>query len=179
MKQEKILQNGSLLQRLRVLQERFLSHVMLPSACCRAIPSSAWQRSSPAGTLEIDPASCRVLKDGKPTDGLQNRGALIAAAIEDARALSAEKVLEKGSVNLEGVPLTFVYHNVIDKTGDARDSEGRTFEAVDDACGEIEKLVQILLRAGCGKVIVTADHGFLYQQQEPESYAYSDVPELF
>ncbi|MCH4081489.1 MAG: BREX-1 system phosphatase PglZ type A [Atopobiaceae bacterium] len=132
----------------------------------------------PAGTLEIDPASCRVLKDGKPTDGLQNRGTLIASAVEGARALSAEKMLEKGSVNLEDVPLAFVYHNVIDKTGDARDSEGRTFEAVDDACDEIEKLVQILLRAGCGKVIVTADHGFLYQQQEPESYAYSDVPEL-
>jgi len=132
----------------------------------------------PAGTLEIDPASCRVLKDGKPTDGLQNRGSLIAPAIEGARALSAEKMLEKGSVDLEGVPLAFVYHNVIDKTGDARDSEGRTFEAVDDACDEIEKLIQILLRAGCGKVIVTADHGFLYQQQEPESYVYSDVPEL-
>jgi uncharacterized protein (TIGR02687 family) len=132
----------------------------------------------PEGTLEIDSATCHVLKGGKPTDGLQNRGDLIAAAVDGACALSASKILEKGSADLEGVPLAFVYHNVIDKTGDSRDSEGRTFEAVEDACADIQKLVKILLRAGCGRVIVTSDHGFLFQQQEPESYAYTDLPEL-
>ena len=46
-------------------------------------------------------------------------------------------------------PVAVVYHNVIDKTGDTRDTEGDVFEAVELACADIEKLVQTLLQAGC------------------------------
>ena len=132
----------------------------------------------PDGPMRIDPASCLVEKSGRPTQGRANRQVALASRVPGAVALGAEGLLDAGSADLGDAPLSVVYHNVIDKTGDSRDSEGRTFEAVETACTEIERLVQVLVRAGCGKVFVTSDHGFLYQRPEPESYAYADVPGL-
>lgn len=132
----------------------------------------------PDGPMRIDPATCLVEKTGHPTQGRENRQDMIASRVPGAVALKAEDLLDAGSLDLADVPLAVVYHNVIDKIGDSRESEGRTFAAVETACGEVERLAQTLVRAGCGKVFVTSDHGFLFQRPEPESYAYADVPGL-
>lgn len=132
----------------------------------------------PSGGMEIDPATALVRKDGRPTQGIANRQAIVAEMIPGAVCLKAEDILEEGSLSLEGAPVAVVYHNIVDKTGDSRETEGRVFEAVEQACAEIEGLAQMLVRAGCGTIVITADHGFLYQSQDPEAYAYADVPGL-
>ncbi|MBR2835998.1 MAG: BREX-1 system phosphatase PglZ type A [Coriobacteriales bacterium] len=132
----------------------------------------------PEGTLEIDPATTLVTKGGLPTQGIQNRVKLLAARIPGSTALQAQDVLAGPKLDLAEAPLVYIYHNVVDKTGDNRDTEDRVFEAVIQAFDEIEKLVLMLVQAGCGRIIVTSDHGFLYQAQDPEDYAYADVPGL-
>lgn len=132
----------------------------------------------PSGEMEIDPATATVRKDGSPTQAIANRQAIVADRVPGAVCLKAEDVLEKGSLVLDGAPAAVIYHNVVDKIGDSRETEGRVFEAVEQTCAEIESLAQMLVRAGCGTVVVTADHGFLYQSQDPEGYAYADVPGL-
>ncbi|ACV21363.1 PglZ domain [Slackia heliotrinireducens] len=131
----------------------------------------------PDGAMEIDPATTYVRKAGAPTWGTANRGKIISARIPGAVALQAKDVMGT-KLDLSDAPVAVVYHNVIDKTGDTRDTEGDVFEAVERACAEIEKLVQALIQSGCGKVVITSDHGFIYQSQNPETYAYVDVPGL-
>lgn len=131
----------------------------------------------PDGAMEIDPATTYVRKDGAPTWGTENRGKAIASRVPGSVALQAKDVMGT-KLDLSGVPVAVVYHNVIDKTGDTRDTEGDVFEAVEHACSDIERLVQMLLQAGCGRVIVTSDHGFIFQYQSPENYAYADVAGL-
>ncbi|MBR2836003.1 MAG: PglZ domain-containing protein [Coriobacteriales bacterium] len=124
----------------------------------------------------FDPATTLVTKGGLPTQGIQNRAKLLAARIPGSTALQAQDVLAGPKLDLAEAPLVYVYHNIIDKTGGNRDTEDRVFEAVIQAFDEIEKLVLMLVQSGCGRIIVTSDHGFLYQAQDSEDYAYADVP---
>ena len=132
----------------------------------------------PDGQMEIDPADAMVRKGGRPTQGIANRQAIVAGRVPGSVCLKAEDVLEAGSIGLVGTPVAVIYHNAIDKTGDSRETEGRVFEAVERACAEVESLAQMLVRAGCGTVVITSDHGFLYQSEDPESYAYAGVAGL-
>ncbi|MBQ9000890.1 MAG: BREX-1 system phosphatase PglZ type A, partial [Eggerthellaceae bacterium] len=132
----------------------------------------------PEGAMEIDPATTAVTKDGKPTLGTANRAKIIGERMANSAVMKAADVLDVPKLDLADAPVAVVYHNVIDKVGDESETEGRVFEAVEQACNEVERLVQTLVRAGCGKVLVTSDHGFLFQMQNPESYAYVEVPGL-
>ena len=57
---------------------------------------------------------------------------------------------------------------MIDKTGDARDSEERVFSACQTAIDEVSKLVRKFTSSNANNVIVTSDHGFLYQNRKVE-----------
>ena len=62
--------------------------------------------------------------------------------------------------------MVYVYHNDIDITGDNSTSEHRTFNAVEDAIQELTELVKhIHASLHVAKVIVTADHGFLFNSR--------------
>lgn len=132
----------------------------------------------PDGDMTIDPKTMLVTKAGSSTQGLDNRSKVIARRVEGGTAFQASDILTEATLDLSGISLAVVYHNVIDKIGDSRDTEGKVFEAAETAFDEIERLVRILVQAGCGKVVITADHGFLYQREDPESYSYADVSGL-
>lgn len=127
----------------------------------------------PEGTMEVDLATANVLKGGDATDGLANRQKVVEAAIPGAMLIQASKVLEEGLPNVNSAPLVMVYHNAIDKRGDSRDTEGEVFAACEDALAQVTEIAGELLRAGCGKVLVTADHGFLYQDGQVDEYNYA------
>ncbi|MEG2933825.1 MAG: BREX-1 system phosphatase PglZ type A [Gordonibacter sp.] len=132
----------------------------------------------PDGDMQINPGTENVFKADVPTQGLLNRQRIIETRIDGSLVLKAKDVLANGLPDAQEAPLIYLYHNVIDARGDKRDTEGEAFEACDEAFNQIEKLVADLLRAGCGKVFITADHGFLYQEQSVEEYQYADVPNL-
>ena len=117
-----------------------------------------------------------VLADGRPTGGLKNRAALWATA--DVAALDYDDAIGMRSDELAALwsqhRALVIYHDVIDVTGDKAVSERRTPQACDQALGEIAGLVR---KFGRGKVrasriLVTADHGFLFQASElqPSDY---------
>ncbi len=69
----------------------------------------------------------------------------------------------------EGKRVIYIYHNVIDARGDNAATEGDTFEAVSDCIEELVELVTFCVnRLNAAKVWVTADHGFLFQQEAPD-----------
>jgi uncharacterized protein (TIGR02687 family) len=59
----------------------------------------------------------------------------------------------------------YVYHNRIDATGDKRESEERVFEAVEETLQELIRLIKKLTGANANNLLVTSDHGFIYQNR--------------
>lgn len=132
----------------------------------------------PRGSMEILPETENVLKGGNPTNGLSNRQKITEVAVPGALLLQASEVLESGLAKVDDAPLVVVYHNAIDKRGDSRDTEGEVFAACEGAIDQVAKVAGELLRAGCCKVFVTSDHGFLYQERSVEEFNYAVVDGL-
>jgi uncharacterized protein (TIGR02687 family) len=61
----------------------------------------------------------------------------------------------------------YIYHNKIDAIGDDGGTENEAFLAARDAIEEIDKLIiRIFDKLKGGRVILTADHGFLFNQSD-------------
>lgn len=100
------------------------------------------------------------------TSGTENRALIIQAANTEGTAVQLSS-LEGGDINklrdLFKKEIVYVYHDVIDATGDKKPSERRTFDAVSEAIKELKKFVKSLHATyNVAKVYITADHGFLY-----------------
>jgi hypothetical protein len=64
---------------------------------------------------------------------------------------------------LKDKEVIYIYHNVIDAVGDSLVTEGKTFEACEEAINELKNIVRIILNESLSNtVIVTSDHGFVY-----------------
>jgi uncharacterized protein (TIGR02687 family) len=111
-----------------------------------------------------------VLVDGMSTVGTEARNkqlATVQGMACQAKDLRVMKV-EDARAFTEGKRVVYIYHNVIDARGDNASTEGETFEAVSDCIAELEELVQFCVnKLNAAKVWVTADHGFLFQQEAP------------
>lgn len=133
----------------------------------------------PGNALEIDPASGNVSKDGAPTNGLANRQKILDAAFPRSIAIKADELKAEGAKAVaDDAPIVYVYHNVIDKIGDSRDTEDKVFAACEEACRDLEELASDLVSAGCGTIFITADHGFLYQAGDIAAYEYAEIEDL-
>jgi uncharacterized protein (TIGR02687 family) len=112
-----------------------------------------------------------VLADGTSTVGLQAREKRLGAGRDGDRVktLSAEDVMgmrtDEGKDLFRDHDIVYIYHNRIDAIGDKRATEDQTFDAVEDALEDLVKLVRKLTSANFSNVLITADHGFLYQHQ--------------
>ncbi|ASN39991.1 TIGR02687 family protein [Arthrobacter sp. 7749] len=106
-----------------------------------------------------------VLVDGQRSDGTNNRTKILSAvggtAIQ-ARDFMKLKPSERRDLYTAHQVL-YVYHDTIDATGDKAVSEHRTFRAAAEAIDELISLVKALASANATNILVTADHGFLYQ----------------
>ena len=128
----------------------------------------------PHTALEIAAGSVdTVLADGANTQGIENRGAILERALPGrATALKADDLLamsrDESRALMRECDVLYVYHNRIDAVGDKRDTEERVCEAADDALDDLVRIVKKLANANANNMIVTADHGFLYQHRELE-----------
>ncbi|WP_251178637.1 BREX-1 system phosphatase PglZ type A [Adlercreutzia agrestimuris] len=133
----------------------------------------------PGDTMEIDPATGSVVKDGMPTSGLANRQKILDSTVPGSIAIKADALRAEGPTAIgDAASIIYVYHNVIDKMGDSRDTEDKVFSACEAACRELEGLASELVSAGCGTVFITSDHGFLYQSGDIAAYEYAEVEGL-
>lgn len=121
-----------------------------------------------------------VLADDQPTNGTAARKKILEAVggtaiqAEDFKALSPDERRELFKNNR----VLYIYHDVIDATGDKQGTERRVFEAADQAIGELVDLVKKAANANATNIFVTADHGFLFQDGElPEQFFLSEAPQ--
>ena len=135
----------------------------------------------PQSTLSFQEDGAAVLADGASTIGKVNREKILQKALNGkAIVFDAETILGMKGEELRSYvrdnKVLYVYHNVIDKVGDSRDSEERVFSACSDALDELQKLVRKLTSANAYNLIVTSDHGFLYQNSALEESDFVSMP---
>jgi len=133
----------------------------------------------PHSTLKHSADGKTVLADDQPTNGTMLRGKILekvgGAAIqaEDFKALSGDERRELFKANR----VLYLYHNRIDATGDKPGTERQVFEAAEDTLRDLVDLVKKLASANATNIFITADHGFLFQDEAlPDSFFLSTKP---
>ena len=111
-----------------------------------------------------------ALVDGQSASGTANRGSILSKACGGrAIAVKSDAFLEMNS-KVEARELMrdhdviYIYHNAIDHVGDKRDTEVQTTDAVARAFDELEAIIRKVANVNGTNMLLTADHGFLFQQ---------------
>ena len=116
-------------------------------------------------------ANVDILVDQKPTAAIEQRAKILSSA--QGTAIQAEDLLamnkDQGREFVKPWRVIYIYHNRIDATGDAAVSESKVFDATRIAINDLSALLSFIINNLNGSlVMVTADHGFLYQEKVPE-----------
>nr|WP_255727263.1 BREX-1 system phosphatase PglZ type A [Nesterenkonia sp. DZ6] len=134
----------------------------------------------PQSSLELDPSGFPVLADGKPTNGTANRNTILNDV--KGHAITAAEVLAMPGNELRELytkhQVFYVYHDRIDAAGDKAPTERTVFEAAEDTLRELLQLVKKWTNANATNILITADHGFQYQDIPLEqAYYLSEAPQ--
>lgn len=125
----------------------------------------------PQHSMQLEWESGTVLADGMPTNSTANRQAVLQKHVPTARAMRSQEYLDMPSAErkalLKDAGLVYLYHNKIDSTGEKLASEQDVFDACADAVEELAALAKrVCADVPAARVVVTADHGFLYTRHE-------------
>ena len=112
-----------------------------------------------------------VTSFGMSTQGTANREKVLgmgrtgdrvkAMKADDFMALKADD----GKEIFRDHDVLYLYHNRIDIVGDKLATEERLTEAAEGAVEDLTKLVRKLTTANFSNILITADHGFIYQHR--------------
>ena len=126
----------------------------------------------PGEVLCVDATAGTVSLDGRSATGTANRAEILhRACAGKATAIQAEEFLElnsktEGRAMMRDNEVIYIFHNAIDKTGDAPGTEAKTFDAVERAFEELEQIIKKVANINGNNMLLTADHGFLFQQED-------------
>lgn len=125
----------------------------------------------PNSTLRLEAgSSLSVLVDEQPAGGRENRARILSKI--GGVALSAEELAAMNQESLREALKTrvcYIYHEGIDAHAHDRKTEGDTAQACQAALEQLESLVRKLANNNVTNIIITSDHGFLFQQKYDES----------
>ncbi|MDQ2068212.1 BREX-1 system phosphatase PglZ type A [Xinfangfangia sp. CPCC 101601] len=125
----------------------------------------------PHAALAISETDPKLVTDaGRPT-GSQYREKMLAAgrASDRVATLRADELKEMRGDDAKAFvrdhDVVYIYHNQIDAIGDKVPTEDRVFEAAESTLEELVTLVKKLTSANASTILITADHGFIYQHR--------------
>ncbi len=135
----------------------------------------------PHKVLDYDTDSAIVLADGQSTSGIDNRNNILRT--NSGLAISSKELSgwtqKYGRESLKNESIVYVYHDTIDAISDTFSTEHKAFEACEKAVKEVTDLVKKAFKLNASRVLVTADHGFLFQQKgltQPEKTGLGGIP---
>jgi len=112
-----------------------------------------------------------VLVDGQSSSGKDNRAKIIDNKVPGkALLMKIDEVLVKSSEDSKKLyrdyDVIYIYQNRIDAVGDKQVTEGKVFQEAEATMNELIDAIHRLTSGNANNIIITADHGFLYQQRE-------------
>lgn len=131
--------------------------------------------------LIADDDTGQVYDGEQSTMGQANREKLLAAGRDNDRTTTFrfEDFMSLKVEEAKGVfrdhDVIYIYHNRIDAIGDKLPTEESLADAVEDALGEIVTVVRKLASANATNILITADHGFIYQHRQLEESDFSSA----
>jgi uncharacterized protein (TIGR02687 family) len=151
-----------------------LEHVLssLPSYTQLGM-ASLLPQSSEMPLQIADNKKATVAMGTQSTQGREGRDKVLKSLLgERAGAVQAKALLEQTIAEnrelLKAHDILYIYHNRIDHTGDKMQSEGEAFEAAEKTFDDLMKLIKKLANANANNILITADHGFIYQNKPLE-----------
>ncbi len=112
-----------------------------------------------------------ILVDGQSCVGFEQRSKIlgqhkgVAVRTDDLMGMSREE----GREFIKPYRIVYIYHDRIDSVGDTASTELKTFEAARKAIDELNSIIRYAINnLNAGQVLVTADHGFIYQDKAPD-----------
>lgn len=126
----------------------------------------------PHETLEWDNKTSKVKVNGENAENTDSRDKLLKSYDKNNLAFQLKNVLEMSSKEIKqmitGKNVIYLYHNQIDVKGHELKTTKELVEATEKAIDEIKQAVQVLRTNGITHIIITADHGFIYQEKPIE-----------
>ena len=112
-----------------------------------------------------------VFVDGRSSQGTINRDKILKSAINDkALALDAKRIANMKTDDLKILirdsSVLYIYHDIIDSIGGDTNSTEMVNAAAKKTIEELTNLTKKLSNCNARNVIITADHGFLYQDRK-------------
>ncbi|KAA3643966.1 MAG: BREX-1 system phosphatase PglZ type A [Chloroflexi bacterium] len=119
-----------------------------------------------------------VLVDGQSSAGTANRMKILRNRIgEGAFAMRAEELLnmtrDESRTLFRDNSVVYVYHDQIDKAGE--NEEARVFSATQNALDEIIDILKKLTTANFTNIVITTDHGFIYQHRSIDESEFAAI----
>lgn len=111
--------------------------------------------------------------------GIDNRNKILQQKATGALALKDTDILNSNSEGLREIAknnsIIYVFHNKIDEVGHSLSSEEQAFEAAEDTIEELIKIMKKLASADIYNIIITSDHGFIYQNKDLDEDEYLGI----
>jgi uncharacterized protein (TIGR02687 family) len=125
----------------------------------------------PGKSLSWEESGASIRLDGTSTQGSAHRAEVLKASGYGAAVLDIDALLamtrEDAREAIRDTRLVYVYQNEIDAAGDKFASERKTFAACNDAVTTLDRAIRFIVNQLNGThVLVTSDHGFLYQRRK-------------
>ena len=134
----------------------------------------------PHNQLAFQEGSDLIIADGHSTSGIQGRSKVLEVnSGERATAIKAEDFMKmnshkEGREFVKSYDVIYIYHNRIDKTGDDKTTEEKVFEAVEEEFSFLFEMLKKINNMNGYNMIITSDHGFIYQHNELEESDFSE-----
>jgi len=107
--------------------------------------------------------------NGKPTNS-QNRQVILQENNPESITIDYSEIIkfdrDKGRKFFIENKLVYIYHDWMDAIGDKKRTEHETFEETTKVVDQIKRLIQKIYGWNISHVLVTADHGFLFNYNE-------------
>ena len=161
----------------RISQENRMETTMKPAMLC--VQPSYTQLGMaallPHRVLSYEKESAEVFADGVSTQGTANRTKVLQTTVPNSIAIKAEDFLSVCNKDwVKDYDLIYIYSNTIDKVGDALATETQVFKATKDEMDKIVHILKAIRDANGYNILITADHGYLYQNETLDETDFTD-----
>ncbi len=163
---------GKELNDLLIKENRYDSSIDITLASLPSYTQLGMASLLPHKNLEIEQNSEAVKVDGMGTVGIEARANVLANnSSARATAIKADDFMQlnaktNGREFVKKYDVIYIYHNKIDKIGDEKTTEYNLVEAVQEEYIYIKDLLKKIANMNGNNMLITSDHGFLYQYQD-------------
>lgn len=124
----------------------------------------------PNRKLSLDSKDKRMSIDGQVADSMEHRQKILQQYNPKSAAYALDKLKDATAKEIRakftGQEVVYIYHNQVDNTADNKKSEDEVFKATEEAIDEIQQLITRLRTQGIVHIYVTADHGYIYRNDQ-------------